>query len=62
MASVGKGLPADGKLQQGDVLIAVDGKKVLDSVDLRGDVSTLQPGTDVTVAVPARPARPPASC
>jgi PDZ domain-containing protein len=49
VASVGKKMPADGKLQPGDVLTAVDGKKVLDSVDLRADISPLKAGSDVTL-------------
>jgi PDZ domain-containing protein len=49
VASTGKGLPADGKLQRGDVLLAVDGQKLLDSVDLRADISKLKPGTNVTI-------------
>jgi Lon-like protease len=49
VAATGHGLPADGKLQKGDVLVAVDGQKLLDSVDLRADVRKLKPGTDVTI-------------
>ncbi len=49
VASVGKDVPAAGKLQAGDVILAVDGKKVLDSVDLRAAISTLKPGSSVTV-------------
>jgi PDZ domain-containing protein len=49
VASTGKGMPAAGKLLKGDVLLAVDGNKVLDSVDLRADIRKLKPGTDVTI-------------
>jgi Lon-like protease len=50
VASTGKGLPAFGKLKQGDVLLAVDGHKLLDSVDLRADIRPLKPGSDVTIS------------
>lgn len=43
------GFPADGKLQKGDVLITVNGQKLLDSVDLRADIRKLKPGTPVTI-------------
>jgi PDZ domain-containing protein len=49
VGSTGKGLPAFGKLKQGDVLLAVDGHKLLDSVDLRADIRPLKPGSDVTI-------------
>jgi PDZ domain-containing protein len=49
VASTEKGLPASGKLQRGDVLLAVDGHRLLDSVDLRADIRPLKPGTDVTI-------------
>jgi PDZ domain-containing protein len=49
VAALAKGLPAFGKLKQGDVLLAVDGHKLLDSVDLRADIRPLKPGSDVTI-------------
>jgi Lon-like protease len=50
VTSTTKGLPAAGVLERGDVITAIDGKKILDSVDLRADISPLKPGSDVTVA------------
>ncbi len=49
VAAIGKGYPAEGKLQVGDVLQSVNGQHLGDSVDLRTDVRKLKPGTDVTV-------------
>ena len=49
VAATTHGLPADGKLRTGDVLLPVDGKKLADSVDLRADVRRLKPGTSVTI-------------
>ncbi len=49
VAATGHGLPADGKLRKGDVLLTVDGKTIGDSVDLRADIRKLKPGTSVTV-------------
>jgi Lon-like protease len=49
VAATGHGLPADGKLQKGDVLLTVDGQKIGDSVDLRADIRKLKPGTSVTI-------------
>ena len=49
VADTGKGLPAYGKLHDGDVLLTVNGQKVADSVDLRADVRKLKPGTTVTI-------------
>ncbi len=49
VADTSKGYPAHGKLQKGDVLLAVDGQQLLDSVDLRTFVRKLKPGTDVTI-------------
>jgi PDZ domain-containing protein len=51
VTATSKGLPAFGKLKPKDVLLAVDGQKLLDSVDLRADVRKLKPGTDVTVEI-----------
>ncbi len=49
VGSVGKKTPADGKLRAGDVILAVNGKKVLDTVDLRADIGPLNPGSNVTI-------------
>ncbi len=49
VVSTGKGLPAFGKLKNGDVLLAVDGHKLLDSVNLRADIHPLKPGSNVTI-------------
>jgi PDZ domain-containing protein len=50
VGTVEKGLPAYGKLQKGDVMLAVDGTKVADSVDLRAEVQKVKPGQSVTIA------------
>jgi PDZ domain-containing protein len=49
VAATGNGFPAGGKLRKGDVLLAVDGQKLLDSVDLRADIRKLKPRTSVTI-------------
>jgi Lon-like protease len=49
VASTAKGAPAYGKLLPGDILLAVDGHRLLDSVDLRADIRPLKPGTNVTI-------------
>ncbi len=48
--TVTKGLPSEGKLEKGDVLLAVDGQKVGDSVDLRAAIRKVKPGTPVTIS------------
>jgi PDZ domain-containing protein len=47
--AVQPGLPAEGKLQQGDVLTSVDGEPVSGSEDLRNRVSGREPGTTLTI-------------
>ena len=43
------GLPAEGRLQKGDVVTSVDGEPVAGSEDLRNRVSGREPGTTLTV-------------
>lgn len=43
------GSPAAGKLQKGDVLLAVNGQAATDAIDLRAKVSGIQPGKPVTI-------------
>lgn len=43
------GMPADGALQDGDVLTAVDGRSVASSAELRERVSGTEPGTDLRI-------------
>lgn len=47
--SVQPGLPAEGKLQAGDVVTSVDGTAVTTSSELRDRISSRDPGTDVRV-------------
>jgi PDZ domain-containing protein len=47
--AVQPGLPAEGKLQPGDVLTSVDGEPVSGSEDLRNRVSGREPGTTLTI-------------
>ena len=47
--AVQPGLPAEGKLQEGDVVTSVDGEPVGGSEDLRDRVSTRDPGTSLRV-------------
>jgi PDZ domain-containing protein len=44
-------LPAEGKLQPGEVIVAVDGKPVRSTTDLRNLISSQKPGTRVTLTV-----------
>ena len=44
-------LPAEGKVQVGEVIVAVDGKPVRSTTDLRGLVSPLKPGTTVALTL-----------
>lgn len=50
VAGVQEGLPADGRLQPGDVLTAVDGTPVSTSADVSRLVSSRPPGSDVRIA------------
>lgn len=50
VGSVTKGAPADGKLRAGDVITAVDGRKVTDAMSVGALVRTHTPGEPVTVA------------
>lgn len=43
--------PASGKLQNGDIITAIDGKPVENSLQLRNAVAAVAPGTDVTLTV-----------
>jgi serine protease Do len=43
--------PSSGKLQPGDVITAINGKKVENSVVLRNQIAATAPGTDVKLAV-----------
>ncbi len=45
--SVTTGLPAAGVLARGDVITAIDGTAINDSVDLRAAISPRKPGTDI---------------
>ena len=45
--SVTQGLPAAGVLERGDVITAIDGTPIKDSVDLRAAISPRKPGTDI---------------
>jgi serine protease Do len=45
------GSPAAGKLQAGDIITAVNGKPVADSVELRNIVATSAPGTELNFKV-----------
>lgn len=47
--AVQPGLPADGRLQEGDVLTSVDGEPVTGSQDLRERVASREPGSTLTV-------------
>lgn len=47
--AVQPGLPADGRLREGDVLTSVDGEPVTGSQDLRDRVSSREPGSTLTV-------------
>lgn len=51
IAGVVKGGPADGKLESGDIVLAVDGKSVTTFAQLTGTIRPLPIGTGVTVAV-----------
>lgn len=51
VAEVSKGTPAVGKLQPGDVLLAVDGQKVTDETVLRNLISKRTPGAPVRLTV-----------
>jgi PDZ domain-containing protein len=46
---VGKGLPADGKLQVGDILTTVDGKPVTSEASLKAFISPRKPGAPVDI-------------
>jgi Lon-like protease len=50
ISGVTAGKPADGKLQKGDIVTAVDGRKVLSSADLVNDVQSKQAGTPLTIS------------
>jgi len=51
IAAVFPDLPAEGKVQVGDVIVAVDGKPVRSTTDLRGLVSPLKPGTTLALTL-----------
>lgn len=47
--AVQPGLPAEGLLQKGDVLVSVDGEPVRGSKDLRDRIAALEPGSRLTI-------------
>lgn len=49
--SVQKGMPADGRLRPGDMITAVDGKKVTDVPAVTSALSTHKPGSQATFTV-----------
>lgn len=49
--SIQKGLPAAGKLRPGDVIIAIDGKKVTDMTSVTAAVAAHKPGQNVRFTV-----------
>lgn len=49
VGAVQPGLPADGRLQEGDVLVSLDGRPVEGSEQLRDRIAELDPGTSLTV-------------
>lgn len=51
IVSVEPGYPADGVLEQGDTIVAVDGEPVRLSDDLIATISNQEPGTTVTLTV-----------
>jgi Lon-like protease len=50
ISDVTAGKPAVGHLQKGDVIIAVDGKKILSSTDLVTDIQSKKAGTPLTIS------------
>ena len=51
VSSVTKGAPADGVLQKGDILVAIDGAKVASFTDARTVIRTKSPGAKVTLTI-----------
>jgi len=51
VAAVFPDLPAEGKVQVGEVIVAVDGKPVRSTTDLRSLVSPLKPGTTLALTL-----------
>ncbi len=49
--STQKGLPADGKLKPGDVIVAIDGKKVADMTSVTAAVTAHKPGDTATFTI-----------
>ncbi|HSP36271.1 MAG TPA: PDZ domain-containing protein [Frankiaceae bacterium] len=49
VAGLADGSPAAGKLQKGDVLLAVDGAPAADAIDLRAKVGGSPPGKEISV-------------
>jgi PDZ domain-containing protein len=49
VSGLADGSPAAGKLQKGDVLLAVNGQNASDAIDLRAKVSGTPPGKPVTI-------------
>src|SRR6201999_1350333 len=43
--------PATGKLQAGDIITAIDGKKVTNVTELRSTIASTKPETDVKLTV-----------
>ena len=51
IASIFSDLPAAGKLAPGEVIVAVDGKRVRSTVDLQRLISAKKPGTTITLTL-----------
>jgi serine protease Do len=51
IAQIGKKSPAADKLQPGDIVVALAGKPIKDSQDLRNTIASTAPGTDLKVTV-----------
>lgn len=57
VASVFEDLPAEGRLRAGDVIVAVDGKPVRSTLDLKRLVSARKPGSKLTLTISDSKAR-----